>query len=86
MAPHRPPRRRGRPDPHLHAHVTIADMVKGKDGKWSAIGAGGRDIHRHAQAADALLKARLRRVLAQRYGIAWKRDERTGAWEIAAIP
>ncbi|HEX4814888.1 MAG TPA: MobF family relaxase, partial [Nonomuraea sp.] len=75
------------PDPHLHAHVTIANMVRGReDGRWSAIGAGGRDIHRHAHAADALLKARLRRTLTRRYGIAWARDPHTGAWEIAAIP
>ncbi|MFG1949326.1 MobF family relaxase [Nonomuraea sp. NPDC048826] len=75
------------PDPHLHAHVTIANLVRGRhDGRWSAIGAGGRDIHRHAHAADALLKARIRRVLTERYGIAWSRDPHTGAWEIAAIP
>ncbi|MEV2273697.1 MobF family relaxase [Nonomuraea africana] len=74
------------PDPHLHAHVAIANMARGLDGKWSAVGAGGRDIHRHAQAAGALLKARIRRVLTQSYGIAWKREETTGAWEIAAIP
>ncbi|GAA2418708.1 hypothetical protein GCM10010404_91640 [Nonomuraea africana] len=74
------------PDPHLHAHVAIANMARGLDGKWSAVGAGGRDIHRHAQAAGALLKARIRRVLIQSYGIAWKREETTGAWEIAAIP
>ncbi|WP_181449333.1 MobF family relaxase [Nonomuraea aridisoli] len=75
------------PDPHLHAHVTIANMVRGRDdGRWSAIGAGGRDIHRHAHAADALLKARIRRTLTQRYGIGWKRDEHTGAWEIVSIP
>ncbi|MFI6713492.1 MobF family relaxase [Nonomuraea sp. NPDC050478] len=75
------------PDPHLHAHVTIANMVRGRgDGRWSAIAAGGRDIHRHAHAADALLKARIRRVLTERYGISWIRDPHTGAWEIAAIP
>ncbi|WP_327581620.1 relaxase domain-containing protein [Nonomuraea sp. NBC_00507] len=75
------------PDPHLHAHVTIANMVRGRDDRrWSAIAAGGRDIHRHAHAADALLKARIRRTLTQRYGIAWTRDPHTGAWEIAAIP
>ncbi|MCA2190628.1 MobF family relaxase [Nonomuraea cavernae] len=75
------------PDPHLHAHVTIANMVRGRDdGRWSAIGAGGRDVHRHAHAADALLKARIRRVLTERYGIAWSRDQHTGAWEISAIP
>ncbi|MER7613379.1 MobF family relaxase [Nonomuraea wenchangensis] len=75
------------PDPHLHAHVTIANMVRGRDdGKWSTVGAGGRDLHRHAHAADALLKARLRRTLTQRYGISFVRDAHTGAWEIAAIP
>ncbi|WP_157255097.1 MobF family relaxase [Nonomuraea typhae] len=75
------------PDPHLHAHVAIANLVRGReDGRWSAIGAGGRDIHRHAHAADALLKARIRRVLTERYGIAFGRDPVTGAWEIIAIP
>ncbi|MFC5820966.1 MobF family relaxase [Nonomuraea harbinensis] len=75
------------PDPHLHAHVTIANMVRGRgDGRWSAIASGGRDIHRHAHAADALLKARIRRVLTERYGISWIRDPHTGAWEIASIP
>ncbi|MFI9553167.1 MobF family relaxase [Nonomuraea endophytica] len=74
------------PDPHLHAHVQIANLVRSaEDGRWSAVAAGGRDLHRHAHAADALLKARLRRVLTDRYGICWRRDERTGAWEIAAI-
>ncbi|GAA0445172.1 hypothetical protein Acor_80500 [Acrocarpospora corrugata] len=75
------------PDPHLHAHVVIANLVRGReDGKWSAIGAGGRDIYRHAHAADALLKARLRRELTQTHGITWARDPDTGAWEIQAIP
>ncbi|GAA1022107.1 hypothetical protein Aple_064670 [Acrocarpospora pleiomorpha] len=75
------------PDPHLHAHVVIANLVRGRDdGKWSAIGAGGRDIHRHAHAADALLKARLRRELTLSHGIIWARDPDTGAWEIQAIP
>ncbi|MFI6498725.1 MobF family relaxase [Nonomuraea typhae] len=74
------------PDPHLHAHVQIANLVRSsEDGRWSAVAAGGRDLHRHAHAADALLKARLRRVLTERYGIGWRRDERTGAWEITAI-
>ncbi|WP_214107270.1 MobF family relaxase [Acrocarpospora catenulata] len=75
------------PDPHLHAHVVIANLVRGReDGKWSAIGAGGRDIYRHAHAADALLKARLRRELTQTWGITWARDPDTGAWELQAIP
>ncbi|MEZ7132682.1 MobF family relaxase [Nonomuraea sp. AD125B] len=73
------------PDPHLHAHVVIANMLRGKDGTWSTLGAGGRDLHRHVQAAGTLVQARLRRLLTERYGIAWKRDEHTGAWEITSI-
>ncbi|MGI5186483.1 MobF family relaxase [Dactylosporangium sp. CA-152071] len=74
------------PDPHLHAHVTLMNMVKGVDGEWSTIGAGGRDIHRHASAADALVKARLRAVTQERWGVRWARDPRTGAWEITEVP
>ncbi|MEV6866669.1 MobF family relaxase [Streptosporangium subroseum] len=73
------------PDPHLHAHVQIANMVHGTDGKWSAVAAGGRDLHRHAHAADALVKARVRRRLTQELGVRWERDAVTGAWEIAGI-
>lgn len=74
------------PDPHLHAHVMIVNAARGLDGKWSAVAAGGRDLHRHAHAADAFLKARVRRETIERHGIAWTRAPETGAWEIAAIP
>ena len=74
------------PDPHLHAHLSFANMVKGEDGKWSTVAAGGRDLHRHAHAADALLRARMRQITAARWGIEWARNEHTGAWEIAHIP
>ncbi|MEU4540432.1 MobF family relaxase [Streptosporangium sp. NPDC023825] len=73
------------PDPHLHAHVSIANMVRGVDGKWSAIAAGGKDLHHHAHAADAFLKARLRRRLTVDLGVRWERDAHTGAWEIVGI-
>jgi len=74
------------PDPHLHAHVTLLNMVKGVDGKWSTIGAGGRDLHRHTHAAGAYVQARLRQVTRDRWGMQWVRDQRTGAWEVAAVP
>ncbi|WP_335992352.1 MobF family relaxase [Glycomyces sp. MUSA5-2] len=74
------------PDPHLHAHLTIANMIRGKDGRWSALGAGGRDLHRHAVAANAFLEARVRARTSTELGIAWVQDERTGAWEVAAVP
>ncbi|WP_420783038.1 MobF family relaxase [Streptomyces sp. LPB2020-019-1HS] len=73
-------------DPHFHLHFTLANMVKGTDGRWSTTAAGGRDLHRHARAAQALMNARIRRELTDRYGMGFRRDERTGAWEIAAIP
>ncbi|MDV5145478.1 MobF family relaxase [Streptomyces sp. SBC-4] len=73
-------------DPHFHLHFTLANMVKGKDGRWSTVAAGGRDLHRHARATQSLMTARVRRELADRYGIGFRREERTGAWEIAVIP
>jgi conjugative relaxase-like TrwC/TraI family protein len=73
-------------DPHFHLHFTLANMVKGTDGKWSTMAAGGRDLHRHARATQSLMNARIRRELTDRYGIRFRREERTGAWEIAAIP
>ncbi|MFR9758179.1 MobF family relaxase [Streptomyces sp. TR06-5] len=77
----------GRPgDPHLHAHINIANMALAADGKWRTVAAGGRDLHRHAHAADALLKARLRELSAQRFGVRWERHPQTGAWEVVGIP
>ncbi|WP_284741817.1 MobF family relaxase [Amycolatopsis sp. RTGN1] len=73
-------------DPHWHIHFTIANMTKGEDGKWSTVAAGGRDLMRHAPALDKLNRAAARKVLTERYGISWKRNERTGLWQVAAIP
>ena len=73
-------------DPHFHLHFTLANMVKGTDGKWSTMASGGRDLHRHARATQSLMNARIRRELTDEFGISFRRDDRTGAWEIAAIP
>jgi conjugative relaxase-like TrwC/TraI family protein len=73
-------------DPHVHVHVTIANMTRGVDGGWSTVSAGGRDLMRHAPAADHVLKALVRRRLAVEFGVEFARSERTGAWEVAAIP
>ena len=72
------------PDPHLHAHVVIANMTRCDDGKWRTVAAGGRDLHRHAHAADAYLKARLRHELAA-IGVRFDRDPVTSAWEVRGI-
>jgi len=73
-------------DPHWHVHVTVANMTRGTDGGWSTVAAGGRDLMRHAPAADHVLKALVRRRLAEQFGVTFARSERTGAWEVAAIP
>lgn len=73
-------------DPHWHVHVTVANMTRGTDGDWSTVAAGGRDLMRHAPAADHVLKALIRRQMADRFGVEFARSERTGAWEVAAIP
>ncbi len=73
-------------DPHFHLHFTLANMVKGTDSKWSTMASGGRDLHRHTRATQSLMNARIRRELTNEFGISFRRDERTGAWEIAAIP
>ncbi|WP_344446096.1 MobF family relaxase [Kitasatospora nipponensis] len=73
-------------DPHFHLHFTVANMAKGVDGQWSTVAAGGRDLTRHARATQSLMNARIRRELTDTFGITFRREERTGAWEIAAIP
>ncbi|MFD9150361.1 MobF family relaxase [Streptomyces diastaticus] len=73
-------------DPHFHLHFTLANMVRGTDGKWSTMAGGGRDLHRHTRATQSLMNARIRRELADEFGIGFRREERTGAWEISEIP
>ena len=73
-------------DPHLHGHIVIASMVQCADGTWRQAANGGRDFYRHASAFDALLKARFRALTAARFGVRWKRDPRTRAWEVVGIP
>jgi len=73
-------------DPHWHVHVTIANMTRGSDSGWSTVAAGGRDLMRHAPAADHVLKALVRRRLIVEFGVTFARSERTGAWEVATIP
>ncbi|AZK98780.1 MULTISPECIES: MobF family relaxase [Streptomyces] len=73
-------------DPHLHIHVTIANMALCEDGEWRSIANSGQDLHRHAAAADAYFKGRVRALAFERYGVRRERSERTGAWEVAGIP
>lgn len=73
-------------DPHWHVHITIANMTKGTDERWSTVAAGGRDLMRHVPAADQVFKALTRYTLHQQFGVRFERNSRTGAWEIIGIP
>jgi hypothetical protein len=73
-------------DPHLHARIAIAAMVRCQDGVWRQAADGGTDFYRHAAAFDALLQARFRALTAAGFGVSWERDPASGAWEIAGVP
>ncbi|MEU3189511.1 MobF family relaxase [Streptomyces sp. NPDC006992] len=73
-------------DPHLHLHVTIANMGRCQDGKWRSIANSGQDLHRHAKAADAFFKARVRHLSAQRFGVRREYEERSRSWEVYGVP
>ncbi|MFE7268533.1 MobF family relaxase [Streptomyces sp. NPDC057592] len=81
------PVRAGEPgDPHLHIHITVANMALCEDGEWRSIANSGLDLYRHASALDAAFKARVRALAYARFGVRRERNERTGAWEIRGIP
>lgn len=73
-------------DPHLHLHIVIANLARCADGRWRSIANSGRDLHRHAKAFDALFKARVRALTAERFGMRYAQDPDTGAWEVDGVP
>lgn len=73
-------------DPHLHLHVVIANMARCTDGKWRSIANSGSDLYRHASAADAYFKARVRSLTYERFGVRRTQAATTGAWEVDGIP
>ncbi|MFE0654091.1 MobF family relaxase [Streptomyces sp. NPDC059534] len=73
-------------DPHLHLHVVIANMARCTDGKWRSIANSGADLYRHASAADAYFKARVRALTYERFGVRRTQSAATGAWEVDGVP
>ncbi|MCY0947297.1 MobF family relaxase [Streptomyces antarcticus] len=71
-------------DPHLHAHINIAHMVRCEDGKWRAPGAGGEDFHRYARLVNEVAEARFRARLIEKYGAKFEVSAK-GAWELVGI-
>ncbi|MFD5342328.1 MobF family relaxase [Streptomyces anulatus] len=73
-------------DPHLHVHVTIANVALCEDGQWRSIANSGRDFHRHAKALDAFFKARVRELIYAHFGVRREYNPETRAWEIRHVP
>lgn len=70
-------------DPQLHTHVVIANLARGRDGRWSALDS--RTLHREAITASALYHHSLRAELTERLGVRWTGIEH-GVAEIRGIP
>ncbi len=68
-------------DPHVHAHVVMANLVHGVDGRWSACDWRGLDAHRRA--ASAVYEAHLRTALTDTLGVRWTNS--SGRPEIAGL-
>ncbi|MER8237498.1 MobF family relaxase, partial [Streptomyces sp. NPDC094049] len=73
-------------DPHLHLHISIANLGRCEDGRWRSIAARGRDMHRHASAIDGYFKARVRALAYERFGVVREQAEKTRAWEVEGVP
>src|SRR5215210_4410976 len=70
-------------DPQLHTHVLVANLVKGEDGRWTAMD--GRRIYTHAKTAGYLYEARLRAELTCSLGVRWT-PVRNGIADIVGVP
>jgi conjugative relaxase-like TrwC/TraI family protein len=70
-------------DPQLHTHVVTANLLHGRDGRWSAIDS--RTLFRHATTASYVYHAVLRGALTTSLGVAWTPVSR-GIAEIRGIP
>lgn len=69
-------------DPLLHTHVLVANLIRGKDGKWGALDA--KHLYRHAKTAGYLYQAHLRAEMTSRLGVDWS-PVRKGAADIEGI-
>src|SRR5450759_4355634 len=65
--------------PHWPVHVTLANMTRGADGRWSTVAgrwstvaADERDLMRPAPAVDKLTQALVRNALHRRYGVSFR--------------
>ena len=70
-------------DPHLHAHLVIANRVKGPDGRWSAPDM--RPVFAEAKTAGTIAEAVMRDALTRSLGVEWG-PVRNGIAELVGVP
>ena len=70
-------------DPHLHAHLVIANRVRGSDGRWSAPDM--RPVYAHAKTAGTIADAVMRAELSRSLGVEWG-PVTNGIAELVAVP
>lgn len=70
-------------DPQLHDHVVVANLLRGADGRVTALPT--RELYEHARTAGFLYQAALRHELTTRLGVAWT-PVRRGHAEVAGVP
>ncbi|MFP5450913.1 MAG: MobF family relaxase, partial [Thermoleophilia bacterium] len=70
-------------DPHLHAHLVVANRVRGPDGRWSAPDM--RPVYAHAKTAGTIADAVMRAELSRSLGVEWG-PVINGIAELAAVP
>jgi conjugative relaxase-like TrwC/TraI family protein len=70
-------------DPHLHAHLVIANRVRGEDGRWSAPDM--RPVYAHAKTAGTIADAVMRAELSRSLGVEWG-PVTNGIAELVAVP
>ena len=70
-------------DPHLHAHVVVANMTRACDGEWRALD-GEAILKTYRLAAGYLYEANLRHELTQRLGVKWTEPVK-GMGELAGV-
>jgi conjugative relaxase-like TrwC/TraI family protein len=70
-------------DPQLHTHLVIPNLVRGADGRWSAMNTAA--IYRYARTASSLYHAVLRGELTRQLGVGWTSMSR-GVADVHGIP
>jgi conjugative relaxase-like TrwC/TraI family protein len=70
-------------DPHLHAHLVIANRVRGEDGRWTAPDM--RPVFAEAKTAGFIAEAVSRARLSKALGLEWEQTA-NGSIDLVAVP